>query len=387
MAEAGVNVQRFQMAGTREAGTAAGTLLMNSVAKELVIKAQILAGGRGKGVFDSGFKGGVHLTKVPETAGELVGEMVGRTLVTKQTGPGGVKVQQVMVAEALDIARETYLAIVMDREHNGPVMIGSPMGGMDIEEVAASSPEAIKTDPIDIMTGVTDEQAKAMAEFLQFKGDLVAEAAGQIKSLYGLLGTVDATLLEVNPFGETDDGRVVCFDAKLNFDDNAAYRQKRVFAMDDMAESDPREVRAAQFDLNYIAMDGNIACLVNGAGLAMATMDIIQLYGGMPANFLDVGGGVTEEKVKEAFNLLLADEQVESVLVNIFGGIVNCATIANGITAAAKSIDLRVPLVVRLEGTNVDEAKKIMAESGLPIISAEDLDDAAQKAVASLQKS
>ena len=198
MAEAGVNVQRFQMAGSREAGTAAGTLLMNSVAKELVIKAQILAGGRGKGIFDSGFKGGVHLTKVPETAGELVGEMVGRTLVTKQTGPGGVKVQQVMVAEALDIARETYLAIVMDREHNGPVMIGSPMGGMDIEEVAASSPEAIKTDPIDIMTGVTDDQAKAMAEFLQFKGDLVTEAAGQIKSLYGLLGTVDATLLEVS---------------------------------------------------------------------------------------------------------------------------------------------------------------------------------------------
>ena len=386
MAEAGVNVQRFRMADTEAEGLAAGTDLMNTVAKELVIKAQILAGGRGKGVFETGFKGGVHLTKDPAKAGELVREMIGHSLVTKQTPPGGVKVQKVMVAEALDIARETYLAILMDRENNGPVMIGSPMGGMDIEEVAASNPEAIKTEPIDIMTGITDAQAKTMAEFLQFKGPLVDEAAGQIKALYQLLGTVDATLLEVNPFGETDCGRVVCFDAKLNFDDNAAFRQKRVFGMDDMSESDPREVQAAQFDLNYIAMDGNIACLVNGAGLAMATMDIIQLYGGMPANFLDVVGGVTEAKVKEAFNLLLADEQVESVLVNIFGGIVNCATIANGITAAAKSIDLKVPLIVRLEGTNVEAAKKIMAESGLPIITAEDLDDAAQKAVASIKK-
>jgi len=386
MAEAGVNVQRFQMADTEEEGTAAGTHLLGTVAKELVIKAQILAGGRGKGVFDSGFKGGVHLTKDPSAAGNLVKNMIGHSLVTKQTPPGGVKVQKVMVAEALDIARETYLAIVMDRDHNGPVMIGSPMGGMDIEEVAASNPEAIRTDPIDIMTGITDAQANAMAEFLKFEGSLVEEAAAQIKALYELLGRVDATLLEVNPFGETDDGRVVCFDAKLNFDDNASFRQKRVFGMDDMAESDPREVKAAEFDLNYIAMDGNIACLVNGAGLAMATMDIIQLYGGMPANFLDVGGGVTEAKVKEAFNLLLADKQVESVLVNIFGGIVNCATIANGITAAAQSIDLKVPLIVRLEGTNVEEAKRIMANSGLPIISAEDLDDAAQKAVASLKR-
>lgn len=384
MLEAGVNVQRFHMAESLQQGSEAGTQLMNSVAKELVIKAQILAGGRGKGVFDSGFKGGVHLTKSPEVAGDLVDQMVGRRLVTKQTGPTGVQVKKVMVAEALDIARETYFAVLMDREHNGPVMIGSPMGGMDIEEVAAKNPEAMKTIPIDIMRGITDDQAVEMATFLQFKGDLRSEAAKQIKYLYSLLGKVDATLLEVNPFGETDDGRVVCFDAKINFDDNAAFRQQQVFAMDDMSESDPREVEAAKHDLNYIAMDGNIACLVNGAGLAMATMDIIQLHGGMPANFLDVGGGVTEAKVKEAFKLLLADQQVESVLVNIFGGIVNCATIANGITAAAKSIDLKVPLIVRLEGTNVDAAKEIMANSGLPIISASDLDDAAKKAVASL---
>merc|ERR1719419_1818287 len=215
-------------------------------------------------------------------------------------------------------------------------MIGSPMGGMDIEEVAASSPEAIKTEPIDIMAGITDAQAKSMAEFLQFKGDLVDEAAGQIKSLYKLLGQVDATLLEVNPFGETDDGRVVCFDAKLNFDDNAAFRQKRVFAMDDMAESDPREVRAAQFNLNYIALDGDIACLVNGAGLAMATMDIIKLNGGWPANFLDLGGGVTEEGVFEAFKIVTSDANVKSILVNIFGGIVNCVTVAKGIIEAYK---------------------------------------------------
>uniref|UniRef100_A0A669EFG7 Succinate--CoA ligase [GDP-forming] subunit beta, mitochondrial n=1 Tax=Oreochromis niloticus TaxID=8128 RepID=A0A669EFG7_ORENI len=353
MQESGVAVQRFYVADTASEALEAAKRLN---AKEIVLKAQILAGGRGKGVFDSGLKGGVHLTKDPAVVGELANKMLGFNLTTKQTPKEGVKVKTVMVAEALDITRETYFAILMDRSCNGPVMVGSPQGGMDIEEVAASTPE------------------------------LIFKAADQIKRLYDLFLKVDATQVEVNPLGETPEGQVVCFDAKINFDDNAEFRQKSVFAMDDMTEADPTEMAAAKWDLKYIGLDGNIACFVNGAGLAMATCDIIDLHGGKPANFLDLGGGVKEKQVYEAFKLLTADPKVEAILVNIFGGIVNCAIIANGITKACRELELKVPLVVRLEGTNVHEAKRILTESGLPILAADDLDDAAKKAVAAIKK-
>ncbi|KAK7102614.1 succinate--CoA ligase [GDP-forming] subunit beta, mitochondrial-like isoform X2 [Littorina saxatilis] len=382
MAEAGIAVQKFKVASTPEE---AATVASQITVPEYVVKAQILAGGRGKGTFDNGFKGGVKLTKNQADVEDLIKNMLGHKLTTKQTPKGGVKVTKVMVAEALDIQRETYFAILMDRAYGGPVMVGSPEGGVDIEEVAEKKPSAIFKDPIDIMTGMTDAQAVFMAKNLGFDGEQGKQAADQIKRLYDLFIKVDATQVEINPFGETEDGRVVCFDAKMNFDDNASFRQKEIFAMDEMAESDPREVEAAKHNLNYIGMDGNIACLVNGAGLAMATMDIIKLHGGSPANFLDVGGTVTEDQVFSAFKLLTSDSQVKAILVNIFGGIVNCATIAKGITNACKSINLQLPLVVRLEGTNVDEAKQILKDSKLPIVSAGDLDDAAKKAVASLR--
>ncbi|CAG5126736.1 unnamed protein product [Candidula unifasciata] len=381
MADNGISVQKFQVASSKDDADAIASQLK---VKEYVVKAQVLAGGRGKGVFDTGFKGGVHLTKNPADVKALVENMLGHRLVTKQTPKNGVLVTKVMVAEALDISRETYFAILMDRDHSGPVLVGSPKGGMDIEEVAEKEPEAIFKEPIDIMSGPQRQQLLSLADKLGFKGPKQQEAADQMARLYDLFLKVDATQVEINPFGETTDGRVVCFDAKINFDDNAQFRQKEIFAMDYMSESDPREVEAAKHNLNYIGMDGNIACLVNGAGLAMATMDIIQLYGGLPANFLDVGGTVTEEQVYNAFKLLTSDSKVKAILVNVFGGIVNCAVIANGITNACKSINLQLPLIVRLEGTNVEEAKRILERSNLPITSATDLDDAAQKAVSSL---
>ncbi|KAG9483576.1 hypothetical protein GDO78_009476 [Eleutherodactylus coqui] len=353
MADNGVTVQRFFVADSAKEALEAAKKLK---AREIVLKAQILAGGRGKGVFDSGLKGGVHLTTDPNKVEVLTKQMIGYNLSTKQTPQGGVKVHKVMVAEALDISRETYLAILMDRACNGPVLVGSPQGGVDIEEVAEKTPE------------------------------LIFKAADQIKRLYELFLKVDATQVEVNPFGETPQGQVVCFDAKINFDDNAEFRQKDIFAMDDTSETDPIESEAAKYDLKYIGMDGNIACFVNGAGLAMATCDIIDLHGGKPANFLDLGGGVKESQVYQAFKLLTADPRVEAILINIFGGIVNCAIVANGITKACRELELKVPLVVRLEGTNVNEAKRILSESGLPIMSANDLDDAARKAVGSIRK-
>ncbi|XP_013779210.2 succinate--CoA ligase [GDP-forming] subunit beta, mitochondrial-like [Limulus polyphemus] len=381
MADNGINVQRFKVAGTRdEAEEISKTLDV----KEFVIKAQILAGGRGKGTFSSGLQGGVKLTTNPKEVTPIVEQMLGHKLVTKQTIGDGVCVKKVMIAEALDIERETYLAVLMDRETSGPVIVASPAGGVDIEEVAHTNPELIFKEPVDIINGLSEEQAKRLAENLEFKEELRDQAANQIKKIYELFLKVDATQVEINPFGETPDGRVVCFDAKMNFDDNAMFRQKEIFEQEDSSEIDPREVEATKYHLNYIGMDGNIACLVNGAGLAMATMDIIKLYGGSPANFLDVGGGVQEDQVYHAFRILTQDTRVKSILVNIFGGIVNCATIANGITNACKSIDVQVPLVVRLEGTNVNEAKKILSDSGLRITTASDLDDAAKKAVDSL---
>jgi len=377
----GVTVQKFKVASN--------TAEADSISKEFpcpeyVIKAQVLAGGRGKGHFDNGFKGGVHLTKDPSKVSSLCTSMIGNKLITKQTPPEGIPVSKVMVAEAIDITRETYFCILMDREYNGPVIVASPDGGVDIEEVAEKTPERIMKLPVDIKTGVSDKMATEVAEFLGFQGDLVPQCADQIKNLYKAFLEVDCVQLEVNPLAETPQGKVYTADAKLGFDDNASFRQRSIFDMEDTTESDPREVEAGKYNLNYVQMDGNIGCLVNGAGLAMATMDIIQLYGGQPANFLDVGGNVQEDQVKEAFRIITEDDKVKAILVNVFGGIVNCATIANGIVNACKSIDLKVPLVVRLEGTNVDNAKQIVADSGLKIHSATDLDDAARKAVSML---
>jgi len=377
----GVTVQKFRVAtNDSEAAAIPGEF----PCEEYVIKAQVLAGGRGKGTFDNGFKGGVHLTKDPSKVPGLCTAMIGNKLITKQTPPEGIPVSKVMVAEAIDITRETYFCILMDREHNGPVIVASPDGGVDIEEVAEKTPERILKLPVDIHTGVTDAMAGEVAAFLGFQGDLMEQAKDQVKKLYECFIQVDCLQLEVNPLAETPQGKVYTADAKLGFDDNAAFRQKPIFEMEDTTESDPREVEAAKYNLNYVQMDGNIGCLVNGAGLAMATMDIIKLYGGEPANFLDVGGSVQESQVKEAFRIISEDEKVKAILVNVFGGIVNCATIANGIVNACKSIDLKIPLVVRLEGTNVDNAKRIIAESGLAILSAENLDDAAKKACKAL---
>jgi len=385
MEEHGLAVQRFRMAETEAEGVEGGKFLLDTGAPELVIKAQILAGGRGKGTFDSGFKGGVHLTKDPAECGKLVQSMVGNKLTTKQTPPEGVEVQKVMVAHALDIERETYLAVLMDRAFNGPVLVGSPDGGMDIEEVAEKTPDRIFTMPIDINDGISNAQAMEMAANLQFEGEKQTRAAEQIAKLYNLFIAVDATQVEINPFGETTEGDVVCFDAKINFDDNAAYRQKEIFAMGDTAESDPREVDAERFGLNYIGLDGQIGCLVNGAGLAMATMDIVKLEGGEPANFLDLGGGVQEQGVYEAFRIITSDPRVKTILVNIFGGIVNCEVIARGINRAYAELGITVPVVCRLEGTNVDSAKAILAASGNPVQSADSMEDAAKKAVATIQ--
>merc|ERR1712066_688330 len=376
-----VTVQKFRVASTAEEAI---NIPKDFPCKEYVIKAQGLAGGRGKGHFDNGFKGGVHLTKDPTKVPELVCAMVGNRLITKQTPPEGIPVSKVMVAEAIDIVRETYFCILMDREHNGPVIVASPDGGVDIEEVAEKTPDRIMKLPVDIAKGLSDEMAGNVAEFLGFQGDLKSQCAEQIKRLYQMFLKVDCLQLEVNPLAETPEGKIYTADAKLGFDDNAQFRQKQIFDMEDTTESDPREVEAASFNLNYVQMDGNIGCLVNGAGLAMATMDIIKYYGGEPANFLDVGGSVQEHQVKEAFRIISEDKNVKAILVNVFGGIVDCSIIANGVVNASNSLSLEIPLVVRLEGQNVEEAKKILKESGLDIMSAKDLDDAAKKAVSAL---
>jgi len=379
MEKYGVRTQKFKVASTpQEAEKAAKELNV----KEIVFKAQIHAGGRGKGHFTSGLKGGVHLSKDPVEVGKISGQMLGYNLITKQTPPAGVPVKKVMVAEALDIARETYFAILLDRSQGGIVMVASPEGGVDIEAVAEKTPEKIFTEKVDIRVGVRPEQTRKLAEKLGFQGKKLDAASEQMQRLYKLFVGVDATQVEINPFGETPEGEVVCFDAKINFDDNAEFRQKEIFSQRDYEMEDPREAQASKYNLSYIGMEGNIGCLVNGAGLAMATMDIIHLHGGHPANFLDVGGGATENAVKEAFKIITSDKQVKGILVNIFGGIMKCDTIAKGILGAAREVKLTLPLVVRLEGTNVQAAKKILAENtDVAIISADDLDDAAKKAV------
>merc|ERR1711871_193577 len=380
----GVSVQKWRAASTPDEA-AAGAKELGDVA-EFVIKAQVHAGGRGKGHFiENGYKGGVRFGTTPEEVAEAASNMFGNHLVTNQTSAEGALVTQVMVAESVDITTEKYVAFVMDRAMDGPACIASPQACMDIEAVAEKDPDALMVEPVDIKMGITNDQAVKIAKFCEFKPEFVDEAAEQISRLYDMFIGLDATQVEINPMAETKGHGVITVDSKVNFDDNALYRQKEVYEMRDLSEEDPREVEAGKWGLNYIGLDGNIACMVNGAGLAMATMDIIQLYGGMPANFLDVGGGAQEEQVKEAFKILTADPQVKGILVNIFGGIMQCDIIAQGIVNAARDTGLELPLVVRLEGTNVELGKKIIEESGLTIINADNLDDAAQKAVAAIQ--
>ena len=352
---------------------------------QYVVKAQVHAGGRGKGTFKNGFKGGVHVVKSVEEVEEVAGKMLNQVLVTKQTGETGKLVSKIMVAEAVDLKKECYFAILQDRARECPVIVASTEGGMDIEEVAATRPEAIIREHIDPALGILPFQALKIAVALGLTGPLLRQATKLITNVYKLFTALDCSLVEINPLVVTTDDRVCALDAKFNFDDNALYRHPEIMEMRDETEEDPREVEAGKYDLNYIGLDGNIGCMVNGAGLAMATMDIIKYYGGEPANFLDVGGSATEEMVTNAFRTLTSDKNVKALLVNIFGGIMRCDVIAQGIVAAAKNIDMKIPLVVRLEGTNVEIGKKILADSGISIIPADNLDEAAQKAVAAVK--
>lgn len=347
----------------------------------MVIKSQILAGGRGLGTFTNGFKGGVHIATSADQVKEIAGNMLGQTLVTKQSGPEGKPVNLVLLCERLYLRRECYFSIMLDRASKGPILIGSAEGGTSIEELAVESPEKIVKIPVNIMEGLTTEQAAEMATGLGFSGDQHNQCTDIVSKLYKMFAETDATLLEVNPFAETHDGRLMVCDAKLNFDDNAEFRQKEIFARRDKSQEDPREVDAAQYDLNYIGLDGSIGCMVNGAGLAMATMDIITLHGGKPANFLDVGGGATAGQVQKAFEILNADPKVKTILVNIFGGIMRCDVIAEGIIGAVKELGMEKPIVVRLQGTNVDQAREMIETCGVKMLTAHILDDAATKAV------
>ncbi|HUJ29569.1 MAG TPA: ADP-forming succinate--CoA ligase subunit beta [Myxococcales bacterium] len=339
-----------------------------------VVKAQIHAGGRGKG-------GGVKLAKTPEQAGELFSQIMGMQLVTHQTGPQGQKVRRVYVEEGSDIARELYLGITLDRASGRNTFMASSEGGMEIEEVAAKHPEKILRASVDPVVGLAGYQARDLAFGLGLSGPAVNSFVKFATAMYKAYEATDASIVEINPLVVTKQGEVLALDAKINFDDNALFRHKDLAALRDADEEDPREAQAKEHDLSYVGLSGNIGCMVNGAGLAMSTMDMIKLAGGQPANFLDVGGGADEAKVTAAFKLLLADPQVKAVLVNIFGGIMKCDVIAGGIIAAAKQVHLDRPLVVRLEGTNVEQGKALLASSGLSIIPADDLGDAARKAV------
>jgi len=379
-------LQKFDVATTR--GRVAATLdEAEQIARELgdidiVVKAQIHAGGRGKGKFNNGFKGGVHVRKTPDEVRDVAAKMLGQILVTHQTGPAGRLVNKVLVAESADIAREIYFAVLLDRATAAPLIVASTEGGVEIEAVAAKSPEKIIREPIEPLAGLQPYQARKLASQLGFESSQLKNASKLFEGLYRTFIAYDCSMVEVNPLVVTNKGEVLALDAKFNFDDNALYRHPEIAAMRDVAEEDPREVEASKHGLNYIGLDGDIACLVNGAGLAMATMDIIKFYGGEPANFLDVGGGATEEQVTEAFKILIADKHVKAILVNIFGGIMKVDIIAQGIINAAKSIKLSVPLIVRLEGTNVEKGKQLLKESCVALIAADDLADAAQKAVA-----
>ncbi|MDQ1558019.1 MAG: succinyl-CoA synthetase beta subunit [Pyrinomonadaceae bacterium] len=372
----GVPVPRGIVAHTPEEAFNAAKELGTDV---VVVKAQIHAGGRGKG-------GGVKLAKSPEEARDLASQILGMQLVTHQTSPEGQEVRVLLVEEGLPIDKEFYLGIVLDRASGRPVFMASSAGGMDIEEVAAHTPEKILKEAIDPAVGFRPYQARALAFGLGLPAELVNQAATFMQTLYTAYEQMDASLLEINPFLLTKDKRLIALDAKVNFDDNAMFRHKDFASMRDLNEEEPLEIEASKFDLNYIKLDGNIACMVNGAGLAMATMDIIKLAGGEPANFLDVGGGASQERVEAAFKILLADENVEAVLINIFGGIVRCDMVARGVVGAAKNLGLSLPVVVRLEGTNVEEGQRVIRESGLNFVVAKGMQDAAEKVVAAAKQ-
>lgn len=372
----GVPVPRGIVAHTPEEAFNAAKELGTDI---VVVKAQIHAGGRGKG-------GGVKLAKSPEEARDIAAQMLGMQLVTHQTGPEGRKVGVLLIEEGLPIDQEFYLGIVLDRASGRPVFMASQAGGMDIEEVAAHTPEKILKETIDPAIGFRPFQARKLAFGLGLPADLIGQAAKFMQSLYTANEQLDASLMEINPFLLTKDKRLIALDAKVNFDDNAMFRHKDFAPLRDLNEEEPLEIEASKFDLNYIKLDGNIACMVNGAGLAMATMDIIKLAGGEPANFLDVGGGASQERVEAAFRILLADENVEAVLINIFGGIVRCDMVARGVVGAANNLGLKLPVVVRLEGTNVEEGQRVIRESGLNFTVAKGMQDAAEKVVAAAAK-
>ena len=364
-----------------------------TVAKSLagpvyVVKSQIHAGGRGAGRFkgDEKGKGGVRLVKSPADTAKEAQAMLGHVLVTKQTGPKGREVKRIYVEEGCDIKRELYLGMLIDRKTSRITVMASTEGGMEIEEVAAKTPEKIIKVAIDPVTGMEAFHARRLAFGLKLEGKQVGSAVKFMLGMYKAFIALDASIVEINPLVVTGAGDVIALDAKMNFDDNALFRHPDVEAMRDEGEEDPIELEAGKHQLNYVKLDGNIGCMVNGAGLAMATMDIIKLYGGEPANFLDVGGGATKERVATAFKLILSDKNVEGILVNIFGGIMRCDVIAEGVVAAAREVSLEVPLVVRLEGTNVKLGKEILAKSGLPILAADDLGDAAQKVVKAVKE-
>lgn len=370
---------------TAEAARTVAAQLLAEGATLIAVKSQIHSGGRGKGTFKSGFQGGVKLCRTAEDVFENAKAMLGNVLVTRQTGPEGRLVRRLLVAAAPNIRKELYLAVLLDRAVSRPVMMASTEGGMDIEEVAAKTPEKIIRHSIDPALGLMPYEARKVAVALGLKGDLIGQAAKLLVGLYKAWWECDAALVEINPLCivRTNDGKegLLAVDAKLSVDDNSLYRHPDIQAMRDLGEEAPLEIEAAKHNLNYIKLEGDIACLVNGAGLAMATMDIIQHFGGRPANFLDVGGGATKEQVAAAFKIILQDPNVKGILVNIFGGIMDCNVIATGIVAAAKETGLKLPLVVRLEGNNVEAGKKTLADSGITIIRGESMADAAQKVV------
>jgi succinyl-CoA synthetase beta subunit len=380
MAEKGVNVPMGIAAKSVAEAVAAAAKIGDD---EVVIKSQILAGGRGLGTFKNGFQGGVHVIKTSQVE-EYAGKMLGQTLVTKQSGPEGKPVDTLLLAKKMQLVNEMYFAIMLDRATLGPMIIACSEGGTSIEDLAASSPEKIIKVPISIAEGITDAQAATVVDGLKVSGDKKA-AAEQIKALYKLFVEADCTMVEVNPLAEDADGNLIAADAKVGFDDNASFRQGPIFEKRDKTQEDPREVKAAEWDLNYVGLDGNIGCMVNGAGLAMATMDIIAAYGGEPANFLDVGGSANVKQITAAFNIISADDRVKAILVNIFGGIVRCDLIAEGVVAAADELGVEVPLGVRLQGTMSTEGREILAQSNLNITPAETLKEAGELAVAAVK--
>jgi len=393
MARHGIRVQRGFIATSPEQAKENAIKLREMGARDLIVKSQILAGGRGKGYFlETGFKGGVKICDTPDEVAAMTKEMLGNSLVTIQTGPEGQKVAKVLIHEGVDFDKEFYISLLLEPSYQGPVIMGSPMGGMEIEEVAVEYPDKIKTIPIDINEGLTKEICLEMAKFVGFEDIALNDACEQMQGLYDMFMKNDCVQVEINPLVQTTKehyySKVYCVDAKLGFDDFSSFRNQEIFSWKDPTMEDPREVAAEEVGLNYVGLEGNVGCMVNGAGLAMATMDVIKNAGGEPANFLDVGGGANEQQVEEAFLILTSDKNVKGILINIFGGIMKCDTIAKGVIAAAKTVDLEskgIPLVVRLAGTNVEEGKKLLNGSGLRIQAANDLDDAAQKVVAAIQ--